>query len=579
MTQVKQWVSVALVIVVSVPIFSQAQIGQPGLQAVFEGTYDEAVERYPEAIRLPLSVLTAAAERRQRGTCPPEVAHARTVTNQCSLLGQTVNVQIPGEGYPGDLDSVVVVPFTIGAEDCHGRCGTGCPGDGGFFHCTGNNGYYRYTTDCIVHDACCDYWDVDGGNCIDVPRCNAVADNALDDCGKNGIDCCEAYEYNSYNFTEQPVAHFCERCPCHDGQGYCSSSGECGDYLSECSGSGICVCTCEEQAECCGYCGDGMLQSWWEACDDGNNDYGDGCLGNCLYATCGDGDLYIGVEECDDGGLQPGDGCDENCWLEWPISTTTSTTSTTNTTLPAGCGDGTVEGDESCDDGDTAFVAGDYCAKDCTAVPCGQPVNRNKPYPFTSDALFSLKVAVGSKACDLRVCDVDNSGAVVTTDALITLKMAVGQAVELRCPGTEVWDQSVCENTYGGVWREDGMGQGGYACFFRDTAYETYPNYWQGDSCADSCTKTHPNLRCVETDWNEDASCTLCREFYHPTGTPPTCSATAESDAPKWNYSHFGGGSCYYRAGASQDCNLRPTGGVAQRRRVCVCEPVFALAQ
>lgn len=30
------------------------------------------------------------------------------------------------------------------------------------------------------------------------------------------------------------------------------------------------------------YCGDGVLQSEWEECDDGNDDAGDGCDSNCL---------------------------------------------------------------------------------------------------------------------------------------------------------------------------------------------------------------------------------------------------------------------------------------------------------
>jgi hypothetical protein len=50
-----------------------------------------------------------------------------------------------------------------------------------------------------------------------------------------------------------------------------------------------------------------------------------------------------------------------------------------------------------------------------------------------SDALFTLKTAVGTQTCELCLCDVDQSGSVAATDALIVLKFAVGQNVELSC--------------------------------------------------------------------------------------------------------------------------------------------------
>ncbi|HEY2774180.1 MAG TPA: hypothetical protein VGK20_09035 [Candidatus Binatia bacterium] len=106
----------------------------------------------------------------------------------------------------------------------------------------------------------------------------------------------------------------------------------------------------------------------------------------------------------------------------------------TSCSAAAVCGDNIVEGSEECDDGNTAFSSGDECSATCTLVPCGIPTNPNGTSPKTSDALFVLKVSVGSVHCDVHVCDVNNSGAVTTSDALIVLKAAVGQNVSLNCP-------------------------------------------------------------------------------------------------------------------------------------------------
>lgn len=64
---------------------------------------------------------------------------------------------------------------------------------------------------------------------------------------------------------------------------------------------------------------------------------------------------------------------------------------------------------------------------------CGQPLSTGAR-PTTSDALFTLRAAVGAASCALWACDADGSGAVTTTDALRVLKTAVGQPTELACP-------------------------------------------------------------------------------------------------------------------------------------------------
>jgi glucose/arabinose dehydrogenase len=64
---------------------------------------------------------------------------------------------------------------------------------------------------------------------------------------------------------------------------------------------------------------------------------------------------------------------------------------------------------------------------------CGVPVSGGAS-PNTSDALFILRVAVGSERCRQCVCDTEGSGDVSAADALIALKASAGQSVTLECP-------------------------------------------------------------------------------------------------------------------------------------------------
>lgn len=90
------------------------------------------------------------------------------------------------------------------------------------------------------------------------------------------------------------------------------------------------------------------------------------------------------------------------CPGEFPVPTTTTTVPETTTTLPANGN-------------------------------CGFPVSSGSK-PTASDALRTLKVAVGGAQCAPCVCDVNKSGAVTTADALAILKAAVGSPVTLNCP-------------------------------------------------------------------------------------------------------------------------------------------------
>jgi cysteine-rich repeat protein len=73
---------------------------------------------------------------------------------------------------------------------------------------------------------------------------------------------------------------------------------------------------------------------------------GDGCRGDCTEEICGDG-ILDPDEVCDDGNSLPGDGCRSDCTEEI-------------------CGDGILDPGEDCDDGNN--TPGDGCDENCTIV-------------------------------------------------------------------------------------------------------------------------------------------------------------------------------------------------------------------
>jgi fibro-slime domain-containing protein len=129
-------------------------------------------------------------------------------------------------------------------------------------------------------------------------------------------------------------------------------------------------------------CGDGILDDN-EACDDGNNEDGDGCSADCLFvepgyscyppgepcnlvAICGDG-IVVFPEQCDDGNTDTGDGCSDMCQVEigWKCE------GDPNICSPTVCGDGKIEGAEGCDDRNT--IPFDGCDDRCQVEPdCSQ---------------------------------------------------------------------------------------------------------------------------------------------------------------------------------------------------------------
>ena len=105
-------------------------------------------------------------------------------------------------------------------------------------------------------------------------------------------------------------------------------------------------------------------------------------------AICGDG-VVEGTESCDDGGTAAGDGCDPTCNFEPGYVCTGSP----SVCVPD-CGDGMIVGAETCDDGGTA--AGDGCSATCT-IESGYGC---MGAPSTCAPVCGDGMIIGAETCD-----------------------------------------------------------------------------------------------------------------------------------------------------------------------------------
>lgn len=134
---------------------------------------------------------------------------------------------------------------------------------------------------------------------------------------------------------------------------------------ADCGGGRICV------AETCtlSQCGDRVVDpATGEDCDDGNETALDGCENDCEFtcsaaADCDDDLECNGAEVC---------GADHVCAAGTPLASGDACTQPEgdpgvcrdSACVPAGCGNGLMDGGEECDDGN--MVDGDGCDGDCT---------------------------------------------------------------------------------------------------------------------------------------------------------------------------------------------------------------------
>ena len=226
-------------------------------------------------------------------------------------------------------------------------------------------------------------------NCIIEPgwTCEAIANRQTD---TSSGSFCTPVCGDGFRITSGPMAEQCD-----DGN---NLAGDGCDPSCVIEPGWICVSQASEvnttALRCEPVCGDGLLVVG-EACDDGNQNSGDGCSQSCKpesgfvclpedlltkseVATgppfaaqnrtvctpiCGDGLVLLTFgESCDDSNRIPGDGCDENCNVE-PGYTCGSTGSLSASVCTPICGDGLLRSPETCDDGNTG--KGDGCNEQC----------------------------------------------------------------------------------------------------------------------------------------------------------------------------------------------------------------------
>ena len=146
----------------------------------------------------------------------------------------------------------------------------------------------------------------------------------------------------------------------------------------------ICGQTLESELYTCRpiVCGNGLRGSY-EYCDDGNTEDGDGCSSSCEFEDgficeldyesfpvsschlfmCGDGIIDDG-EECEDGNIENNDGCSSSCEFEpgFICENNYESSPITNCHFLM-CGDGIIDYNEECEDGNTEN--NDGCSSSC----------------------------------------------------------------------------------------------------------------------------------------------------------------------------------------------------------------------
>jgi len=193
----------------------------------------------------------------------------------------------------------------------------------------------------------------------------------------------------------------CEECDLgSECTGGTNAGADCSDDPSICDGS----CQVKSDDSCTSSCltitcGDCRTDPPKEECDDGTPADNDGCDSSCQIEYCGDGTIQDGLgEQCDDKGVcfdgttcktQVPDVCPEVPYVCSPGGGTCSSDADCGTGIctlyqtacaPQACdgcnncqieicGNGIVECDEECDDGDTVIFDG--CYSDCTWEFCG----------------------------------------------------------------------------------------------------------------------------------------------------------------------------------------------------------------
>ncbi len=371
-------------------------------------------------------------------------------------------------------DGVVTAPF----ETCDD--GNANPGDGCDDSCQPEPGYT-----CVDDEPGPSQCYICGDGLVE-------ADEACDDGNSSSSDGCSAgcaIEPGFVCVTPPGGASLCARC----GDGSIKMGVETCDDQNQTNDDG-CSSLCQQepgwlcmgQPSICvleGGCGNGQ-RGPGEQCDDFNTEDGDGCSSTCMLEPgyvcpdpgqpclgCGDGILQANVpglaeEECDDGNLIDDDGCDADCtttpgWAcEQPANGGAS--------LCGLCGNGEVEPNEQCDNGEANDDAA-ACTSMCQNGYCGD----------------GLVASLGNQQMLVEACDDMND---TDTDFCIDCALAfcgdgfVNQAANEACDAQNLnADHGNCLTVCVAKRCGDGLRQPGEQCDPGDGNFD--------EACNDSCQR------------------------------------------------------------------------------------------
>jgi cysteine-rich repeat protein len=201
-----------------------------------------------------------------------------------------------------------------------------------------------------------------------------------------------------------------------------------------------------------GKCGNGVVDVG-EACDDGNATNGDGCENDCTVTptVCGDGTVS-GAEECDDGNTVGGDGCSPTCFNEpatcgVPPNTCDAGEDCMNCPSDCGmcvpvCGNGIIESGEDCEGGN---LGGATCAS--LGFPGGGTLTCSATCVFVTTGCSGAAVCGNGTVEGTEECDDGNT---TSGDGCSSTCMGEGPCAGVDCTAlTNMCNIGVCNPASG----------------------------------------------------------------------------------------------------------------------------------